>query len=95
MSIAYHEEPGGNGGEEDYAYFGFLDGHGGPVAAVYVKEHLLTNIVSQRNFWKEEDSSVLRAIRDGFLKTHHAMRKEVGKRKLFILLLPFSVPSLN
>lgn len=62
-----------------YAYFGIFDGHGGKEAALFAKAHLMNNIVSQKDFWSEDDSRVLKAIRNGFLTTHHAMWKEVGK----------------
>lgn len=70
-----------------YAYFGIFDGHGGREAALFAKEHLMNNIVSQKGFWSDDDSKVLKAIRDGFLATHHAMWKEVGKNNCFISLL--------
>jgi len=62
-----------------YAFFGIFDGHGGREAAAYTKAHLMENIVSQKNFWVEDDETVLKAIRDGFVNTHYAMRKELGK----------------
>ncbi len=36
-------------------------------------------IVRQKSFWAEDDESVLRAIREGFIQTHQAMWKELGK----------------
>ncbi|GFQ99978.1 protein phosphatase 1D [Trichonephila clavata] len=63
----------------EYAYFGIFDGHGGREAALYAKEHLMNNIVCQKSFWSDDDNQVLKAIRDGFLATHHAMWREVGK----------------
>uniref|UniRef100_A0A2R5LLJ2 Protein phosphatase 1d n=3 Tax=Ornithodoros turicata TaxID=34597 RepID=A0A2R5LLJ2_9ACAR len=62
----------------EYAYFGIFDGHGGREAALYAKEHLLDAIVKQKNFWSNNDDDVLRAIKDGFIATHHGMWKEVG-----------------
>ncbi|CAL1269508.1 unnamed protein product [Larinioides sclopetarius] len=63
----------------EYAYFGIFDGHGGREAALFAKEHLMNNIVCQKSFWSDDDNQVLKAIRDGFLATHHAMWREVGK----------------
>lgn len=62
----------------EYAYFGIFDGHGGREAAQYAKDHLMNNIVSQKNFWSENDENVLRAIKDGFITTHLSMWKEVA-----------------
>ena len=62
-----------------YAYFGIFDGHGGREAAAYAKQHLMDHIVSQKNFWSEDDEQVMKAIRDGFIATHQAMWKELGK----------------
>lgn len=63
----------------EYAFFGIFDGHGGKEAAHFAKDHLMDNIVSQRSFWSEDDSDVLDAIREGFIQTHMAMWKELGK----------------
>lgn len=63
----------------EYAFFGIFDGHGGPQAASYAKEHLLDSIVNQRNFWSNDDEEILRAIREGYLATHYAMWKDIGK----------------
>jgi len=57
----------------EYAFFGIFDGHGGKEAAVFAKEHLMDNIVKHQNFWSENDDLVLKAIRDGFLKTQNDM----------------------
>ena len=63
----------------EYAFFGIFDGHGGKEAAHFAKDHLMDNIVSQRAFWSEQDADVLDAIREGFIQTHMAMWKVVGK----------------
>lgn len=68
----------------EYAFFGIFDGHGGKEAALYAKNNLLDNIVNFKNFWQDDDELVLKAIRDGFLTTHLAMWKEVGKSNLKI-----------
>ena len=36
-------------------------------------------IVSQKGFWEDSDESVLKAIREGYIQTHYAMWKELGK----------------
>jgi len=63
----------------EYAFFGIFDGHGGREAAAFAKEHLMDYIVSQKGFWEEDDDSVLKAIREGFIQTHYAMWKELEK----------------
>lgn len=63
----------------NYVYFGVFDGHGGKEAAIYTKDNLLTNIVSNRKFWSLNDNEILEAIKEGFIATHYAMSKEVGK----------------
>jgi protein phosphatase 1D len=62
-----------------YAFFGIFDGHGGDQAALFAKQHLMDNIVSQDNFWSENDQLVLQAIKTGFIVTHHSMWKESRK----------------
>jgi len=57
----------------EYAFFGIFDGHGGKEAALFAKEHLMDNITKQQNFWSENDDLVLKAIREGFLKTQQDM----------------------
>jgi len=57
----------------EYAFFGIYDGHGGREAAYYAKEHLMDNITKRQEFWSESDELVLKAIREGFLKTQQDM----------------------
>lgn len=66
-------------GQVDYIYVGVYDGHGGADASNFANQHLLQNIVKQPGFSSSQDSDVMEAIRAGFLETHHAMRKVVGK----------------
>ena len=39
----------------------------------------MDNIVKHQNFWSENDDLVLKAIHEGFIQTHYAMWKELGK----------------
>lgn len=77
FSVAYQHTKEGQ--DLEYAYFGIFDGHGGKHAAIFAKEHLMDNIVSNPYFWSENDEDVLKAIKEGFLTTHQAMFKVLGK----------------
>jgi protein phosphatase 1D len=61
-----------------FSYFGIFDGHGGKEAAQFAKEKLYWKIVELDDFWSEDDSKVLSAIREGFVKCHMDMWKELG-----------------
>ncbi|CAG0913918.1 unnamed protein product [Notodromas monacha] len=61
----------------EYAFIGIFDGHGGAEAAAFAKKHLMDNIVNQRNFWSTDDQLVLKAIKEGFITTHHGMWREL------------------
>ena len=63
----------------EYAFFAVYDGHGGPNASQFAKEHLLKEITKQKNFWSNDDTQVLKAIKDGFISCHRLMWKAVGK----------------
>lgn len=76
FTVTYQESDGGN--NIVYAFFGIFDGHGGREAAMFAKDHLREAIVNQKNFWSKNDDDVLKAIKDGFINTHHAMWKELG-----------------
>jgi len=76
FSVAYQHTKEGQ--DLEYAYFGIFDGHGGKHAAIFAKEHLMDNIVSNPYFWSENDEDVLKAIKEGFLITHQAMFKVLG-----------------
>lgn len=71
--------------ESPFAYFGIFDGHGGSEAAVHAKDHLMDHIVSQKNFWSDDDELVLRAIRDGFIREHRSMWSKLGKLLIKII----------
>ncbi|KAH8421389.1 hypothetical protein KR009_003804 [Drosophila setifemur] len=77
FSVAYQESPLTH--ELEYAFFGIYDGHGGPEAALFAKEHLMLEIVKQKLFWSDQDEDVLRAIREGYIATHFAMWREQEK----------------
>ena len=76
FSVAYQHTKEGQ--DLEYAYFGIFDGHGGKHAAIFAKEHLMDNIVSNPYFWSDSDEDVLKAIKEGFLITHQAMYRVVG-----------------
>ena len=77
FSVAYQQSS--NDREIEYAFFGIFDGHGGGEAATFAKENLMDIIVKQKNFWSDNDEDVLKAIRDGYINTHYAMWRELGK----------------
>lgn len=60
-----------------FSYFGIFDGHGGKEAALYCKERLFWTIVELDDFWSEDDSRILGAIREGFVKCHLDMWNEL------------------
>ena len=78
FSVAYQHTKEGQ--DLEYAYFGIFDGHGGKHAAIFAKEHLMDNIVSNPYFWSDIDEDVLKAIKEGFISTHMAMYKVLGNR---------------
>lgn len=54
-------------------------GHGGSEAATFAKENLINEIVNQKSFWSNNDELVLQSIRDGYISTHNAMKREQSK----------------
>ena len=60
-----------------FSYFGIFDGHGGKEASQYCKEKLYWKIIELDDFWSDDDSKVLNAIRNGFVKCHMDMWKEL------------------
>lgn len=71
FSVAYQQTEDEK--DLEYAFFGIFDGHGGREAALFAKENLMDSITKQKSFWSDDDDSVLRAIREGFLSTQTAM----------------------
>ena len=43
-------------------------------------------IVRQKGFWADDDESVLKAIHEGFIQTHYAMWKELGRKSCSCIL---------
>lgn len=83
FSVAFQSTPDDK--DLEYAFFGIFDGHGGSEAATFAKEHLMNVIVKQKNFWSDRDEDVLRAIKDGYVNTHYAMWRELGKKFSFVI----------
>ncbi|XP_043203638.1 uncharacterized protein LOC122371405 [Amphibalanus amphitrite] len=75
FSVAYQQTEDEK--DLEYAFFGIFDGHGGREAAQFAKDNLMDFVVSQKNFWSDDDELVLKAIREGFITTHQAMWKEL------------------
>lgn len=61
-----------------FSYFGIFDGHGGKEASQFAKERLYWKIVEQEDFWSDDHSKVLNAIREGFIQCHMEMWNELG-----------------
>lgn len=61
----------------EYAVFGIFDGHGGRQAARFAKAHLMSFIKQQKCFWSSRPENVKKAIHDGFIACHEAMRRKL------------------
>lgn len=61
-----------------FSFFGIFDGHGGKEASQFAKEKLYWKIIEMDDFWSDDDAKVLNAIRNGFIKCHMEMWKELG-----------------
>ena len=79
--------------DHGFAFFAVFDGHGGADAAQFADKHLLDQITRREEFWSEDDSDVVQAIKDGFVSTHHMMTKAVGMKisDIFNLNFKFSL----
>lgn len=71
----------------DYAFLGIFDGHGGPEAAEYVKNHLLHTIIKHNDFRSDNDDDVLRAIHDGYMSIHNKMWNNLSLLLLYTLFI--------
>merc|ERR1711971_557811 len=71
FSVAYQQTEDEK--DLEYAFFGIFDGHGGREAAQFAKDNLMEHITKNSKFWSDDDQTVLKAIREGFLETQKAM----------------------
>lgn len=69
----------------EYVYFGIFDGHDGPEAAQYAKDHLFNAVTSRKKFWSENDDEVMNTIRKGYVQIHYEMWK-IHCQYLFVKL---------
>ena len=65
--------------DPEQAFFAIFDGHGGKDAAVFAQEHLWDMIKRQKGFYSNDKVRVTEAIKNGFMKTHGAMWKQIGE----------------
>lgn len=77
--LTHHGVDTNNNNQSDilFSYFAIFDGHGGKEAAQYSKEKLYWKIIEQDDFWSNDDAKILNAIRNGFVKCHTDMWKEL------------------
>ena len=75
FSVAYQQTDDEK--DLEYAFFGIFDGHGGREAAQFAKDNLMEYITKNSKFWADDDDTVLRAIREGFMETQKAMWKDL------------------
>ncbi|RMZ97318.1 phosphatase 1D, partial [Brachionus plicatilis] len=79
-SPGQHDTLAANGNADSdilFSYFAIFDGHGGKEASQHCKEKLYWKIIDQDDFWSDNDSQVLNAIRNGFLQCHLDMWHEL------------------
>ena len=72
MSIVFERNP-------EQRFFAVFDGHGGKDAAVFAKNRLWATVKRQKGFHSNNEQQVIKAIKKGFMETHRAMWKELGK----------------
>jgi len=65
--------------DPEQAFFAVFDGHGGRDAAIFAREHLWDIIKQQKGFYSNDTARVTKAIKEGFMATHCAMWKQIGK----------------
>lgn len=78
-------EPTRIGRDKGQTYVAVYDGHGGCEAAYFARGMLWNTIKKQRGFYSNDPAHVVKAIKEGFLATHRAMWKQLGK--LYLLEL--------
>lgn len=61
----------------DFAFFGVYDGHGGKKVAEYAKDHLYNNIINSKEFL---ENNIEEAIKKGFIKTHNEMDEKISNK---------------
>ena len=62
-----------------YLFLAIFDGHGGPQAAEFAKEHLLAAITAQKTFWSSDVSEIETSLKDAFISTHNKICENIGK----------------
>ncbi|XP_056127167.1 protein phosphatase, Mg2+/Mn2+ dependent, 1Da [Rhinichthys klamathensis goyatoka] len=75
-------------GPRAVSMFAVFDGHGGPDAARFARDHLWGHIKKQRGFWSDDDDEVCAALRKGFISCHHAMWKKLPEWPKTVTGLP-------
>ena len=78
--VAFDRDP-------EQAFFAVFDGHGGRDAAIFAWEHLWNTIKQQKGFYSADTSSVIKAIKNGFMATHRAMWKQIGEQRVIVFFI--------
>lgn len=71
-SIVFEHDP-------EQSFFAVFDGHGGRDAAIFAKNRLWATVKRQKGFRSNDEQQVVKAIKEGFMETHRAMWKQLGK----------------
>ena len=72
-SVVFEQDP-------EQSFFAVFDGHGGRDAAIFAKHRLWATVKRQKGFHSSDEMQVVKAIKEGFMQTHRAMWKQLGKR---------------
>lgn len=64
--------------ETEFAVFGVFDGHGGKQASRFAKAHLMNFIKQESDFWSSKPERICKAIHNGFIACHEAMRRKLA-----------------
>ncbi|KAJ3676874.1 hypothetical protein LUZ60_002598 [Juncus effusus] len=94
FSYGYASSPGKRGSMEDFletrihlidnqlvGLFGVFDGHGGARVAEYVKEHLISNLISHPNFITDTKKAIMDAYKQTdseFLASDNSQNRDAG-----------------